>query len=50
MKKIIAMAVATAAVSFGFTAEKVETEKPLKVLMIGNSFSICNHRQMPQVA
>ena len=50
MKKIIALAVATAAVSFGFAAEKVETEKPLKVLMIGNSFSVCNLREMPQVA
>ena len=25
-------------------------ERPLKVLMIGNSFSICNLKQMPQVA
>ena len=50
MRKIIAMAVATAAVSFGYAAEKVETEKQLKVLMVGNSFSICNLRQMPQVA
>ena len=25
-------------------------EKPLKVLMIGNSFSICNLKQMPHVA
>ena len=50
MKKIIALSVAAAAVSFGFAAEKVETEKPLKVLMIGNSFSVCNLREMPQVA
>jgi len=50
MKKIIVLSVAMAAASFGFAAEKVETEKPLKVLMIGNSFSICNLRQMPQVA
>ena len=29
---------------------EVQPERPLKVLMIGNSFSICNLRQMPQVA
>ena len=40
MKKIIALAVATATVSFGFAAEKVETEKPLKVLMIGNRAAV----------
>ena len=30
--------------------DEVKPERPLKVLMIGNSFSICNLRQMPQVA
>ena len=50
MKRIIVLTVAMAAVSFGFADEKIETEKPLKVLMIGNSFSICNLWQMPQVA
>ena len=50
MKKIIALAAVLAAVSFGFAAENTETGKPLKVLMIGNSFSICNLWQMPQVA
>ena len=29
---------------------EVQPERPFKVLMIGNSFSICNLRQMPQVA
>ena len=50
MKKLIVLTAAMVAVSFGFAAEKAETEKPLKVLMIGNSFSICNLWQMPQVA
>ena len=50
MKKIIALAAALAAVSLGFSANDAETGKPLKVLMIGNSFSISCTRQLPQVA
>ena len=37
--------------SLGFAAQgEVQSKKSLKVLMIGNSFSICALRQMPQVA
>ena len=50
MKKIIALVAAVAAVFFGLSADNAEPGKPLKVLMIGNSFSICNLWQMPQVA
>ena len=50
MKKNIALVAAFAAVSLGFSADNAEMEKTLKVLMIGNSFSICNLWQMPQVA
>ena len=50
MKKIIALVAAIAAVFLGLSADNAEPEKPLKVLMIGNSFSICNLWQMPQVA
>ena len=50
MKKIIALVAAFAAVFLGLSADNAEPEKPLKVLMIGNSFSICNLWQMPQVA
>ena len=50
MNKIITLAVAAAAVSFGFSAENADKDKPLKVLMIGNSFSISCTRQLPQVA
>ena len=50
MKKIIALVAAVAAVFLGLSADNAEPEKPLKVLMIGNSFSICNLWQMPQVA
>ena len=55
MKKIIALVAAVAAVFLGLSADNAETDnsekgKPLKVLMIGNSFSICNLWQMPQVA
>ena len=50
MKKIIAIVAAVAAVFLGLSADNAEPEKPLKVLMIGNSFSICNLWQMPQVA
>ena len=49
MKKIALVGAALAAVSLAF-AEDVNDGKPLKVLMIGNSFSICNLREMPQVA
>lgn len=42
---------ALAAASLGYAAQgEVQSEKPLKVLMIGNSFSICALKQMPQVA
>ena len=55
MKKIIALVAAVAAVFLGLSADNAETDnsekgKPLKVLMIGNSFSICNLWQMPQIA
>ena len=55
MKKAIALVAAFAAVFLGLSADNAETDnsekgKPLKVLMIGNSFSICNLWQMPQVA
>ena len=50
MKKNIALVAAFAVVSLGFSADNAEMEKTLKVLMIGNSFSICNLWQMPQVA
>ncbi len=50
MKKAIALVAAFAAVFLGLSADNAEPEKPLKVLMIGNSFSICNLWQMPQVA
>ena len=50
MKKIIALVAVIAAVFLGLSADNAEPEKPLKVLMIGNSFSICNLWQMPQVA
>ena len=49
MKKMVFVVAALAAVSVGL-AEEVKGEKPLKVLMIGNSFSICNLREMPNVA
>jgi hypothetical protein len=50
MNKIITLAVAAAAVSFGFSAENADKDKPLKVLMIGNSFSISCLCHLPQVA
>ena len=43
-------AVAIAAVAAALCGVAGEDEKPLKVLMIGNSFSICNLREMPNVA
>ncbi|MBQ6916017.1 MAG: DUF4886 domain-containing protein [Kiritimatiellae bacterium] len=49
MKKLLFAAAALAAMSVAF-ADEGEAEKPLKVLMIGNSFSICNLREMPNVA
>ena len=50
MKKTIALAAALAAVFSCIAADDAGTARPLKVLMIGNSFSISNTRQMPQVA
>ena len=52
MKKIILLAAACAAASFAPAAESAAAaeEKPLKVLMIGNSFSICNLKEMPNIA
>ena len=47
MKKAVVAVVAVAAALCGIAGEE---EKPLKVLMIGNSFSICNLREMPNVA
>ena len=51
MKKSSVLLAAVAAVSLAFAAQgEKQSDRPLKVLMIGNSFSICNLRQMPQVA
>ena len=52
MKKIILLAAACAVASFAPAAESAAAaeEKPLKVLMIGNSFSICNLKEMPNIA
>lgn len=51
MKKITALAAAVAAVSLAFAEHcEKQPDRPLKVLMIGNSFSICNLKQMPPVA
>ena len=51
MKKSIILVAAIAAASLGFAAQgEKQSEKPLKVLMIGNSFSICALKQMPPVA
>ena len=47
MKKNAVLLAALAVVTSVFAASP---EKPMKVLMIGNSFSICNLKQMPQVA
>ena len=47
MKKTVVAIAAVAAALCGIAGEE---EKPLKVLMIGNSFSICNLREMPNVA
>ena len=47
MKKITLLLAAMAAVTSVFAAS---AERPMKVLMIGNSFSICNLKQMPHVA
>ena len=52
MKKIIILAAACAVALFAPAAESAAAaeEKPLKVLMIGNSFSICNLKEMPPIA
>ena len=56
MKKILAVcfAVAGLVVSTGFAEETKKpvkgVDEPLKVLMIGNSFSICCLCQTPQIA
>ena len=50
MKKTVKAVVAVVAVAASFCGIAGEEEKPLKVLMIGNSFSICNLREMPNVA
>ena len=53
MKKIniIAAAAAVGAVlTSGCSTLKSEEEKPLRVLMIGNSFSVCALQHMPAVA
>ena len=53
--KVIALSVSlVAAVAFSVDAASTsnaggDSERPLKVLMIGNSFSICNLTQMPSV-
>ena len=55
MKKKVLILAVLAAVSSVFAASDSgkdvgNPEKSLKVLMIGNSFSICNLKQMPHVA
>ena len=51
MKKSSVLLAAVAAVSLAFAAQgEKQSDRSLKVLMIGNSFSICNLKQMPQVA
>ena len=55
MKKLLASVSIVAAVASSLAAEPTSgaeegAERPLKVLMIGNSFSICNLKQMPSVA
>ena len=47
---IVFAAVSAAALVAGAEEPKPETAKPLKVLMIGNSFSVCNLHYMPSVA
>ena len=47
---VVKTVVAIAAVAAAFCGVADDGEKPLKVLMIGNSFSICNLREMPNVA
>lgn len=49
MKKLAFVVAAAAASIFAFAGEE-PGEPRLKVLMIGNSFSICNLREMPNVA
>ncbi len=49
MKKTMLAVTAVAAAVLG-CASKPDAGRPLKVLMIGNSFSICNLREMPNVA
>ena len=46
----LAAAVAVAGEGAAPAAEAPAPQKPLKVLMIGNSFSVCVLRQMPQIA
>ena len=50
MKNTVKAVVAVVAVAASLCGIADEEEKPLKVLMIGNSFSICNLREMPNVA
>jgi len=55
LRKLSLSAALVAAVALSITAESAckaaeDSERPLKVLMIGNSFSICNLKQMPNVA
>ncbi len=49
MKRILAIALASAALLAGCAGGR-SSDKDLKVLMIGNSFSICVIREMPAVA
>ena len=50
--KILVTALALASASFHCLAAEAPAERnePLKVLMIGNSFSICNLKEMPPIA
>ena len=44
---VVKTVVAIAAMAAALCGVADEAEKPLKVLMIGNSFSICNLREIP---
>ena len=50
MKKSILAILSAAALVAAAEKPETETAKPLKVLMIGNSFSVCNLHYMPSVA
>ena len=46
----VMLAVGMSAIAFAEEAQKMPAEKPLKVLMIGNSYSVCVLKEAPQIA